>query len=727
MLPPSDPTSSASTMPDVPSRVLGVCHELCYSEAAYVADLRSLLREREALLRFVPAADVRAIFSNAAELLGVNDALLRALPFHNELRGSCSSRTSPSGRRSCTSSGSLENISDEAAAIGHVARAFVSVAPFFKLYSTYCQDYEAALQRLETLSRQPAFARYREEGGQDAAALESMLIKPIQRLCKYPLFFRTLTEAAPTDELTKASALIDALAQTVNSTVKAAKARSRMATLLQRLGSDGEESFLSLLAPHRELLLEARVRFCEVALRADGGVSKKRRSSQPVGASASGKLLLFSDCLLLAHKPAAGPAAWAMAHFDAAPRSGELNSGELSTVSASTPVSGPRNRLVARALVPLRTLRIAALPPTADGTAPARRPPLLTADSSVEFSVTAIGRMRAVSAPPAPTRAQSSGLAMLSTVAEPSLTVASSEELVDANEVAGGSTKERTDSAEADEDLDRALLRASAKLDRARCFVLQALSPYAEAAADAAPAVGLSGGLGVPGEALVTAEAAGSRLLVVEVGAILELGMPTATPLGGDPLAVAATVGAARDAYVKVVRDLHARQRSRGDSIREEADDLTELQRFLHHESPAPRGSVAAGGDGGGATPRTPASARARARSSSVTAAPPAAAEPAPSLLGRLFGRRRSSAAAKSAPPPETPSRLAPVTPPAMAQTDSSLAEKLRKMQAESPARDSPPPAAAVGAAPLGPPVPGGPTLADKLRRLQAEARVNYA
>ena len=614
VLPPSDPTSSASTMPDVPSRVLGVCHELCYSEAAYVADLRSLLREREALLRFVPAADVRAIFSNAAELLGVNDALLRALPFHNELRGSCSSRTSPSGRRSCTSAGSLENISDEAAAIGHVARAFVSLAPFFKLYSTYCQDYEAALQRLEALSRQPAFARYREEGGQDAAALESMLIKPIQRLCKYPLFFRTLTEAAPTDELTKASVLIDALAQTVNSTVKAAKARSRMATLLQRLGSDGEESFLSLLAPHRELLLEARVRFCEVALRADGGVSKRRRSSQPVGASASGKLLLFSDCLLLAHKPAAGPAAWAMAHFDAAPRPGELNSGELSTVSASTPVSGPRNRLVARALVPLRTLRIAALPPSADGTAPARRPPLLTADSSAEFSVTAIGRTRAMSAPPAPTRAQSSGLAMLSTVAEPSLTVASSEELVDASEAAGGSTKERTDSAEADEDLDRALLRASAKLDRARCFVLQALSPYAEAAADAGPAVALSGGLGVPGEALVTAEAAGSRLLVVEVGAILELGMPTATPLGGDPLAVAATVGAARDAYVKVVRDLHARQRSRGDSIREEADDLTELQRFPHDERWSPQ--LGGGGGDGGEHPRTPASARARARSS---------------------------------------------------------------------------------------------------------------
>ena len=61
-----------------------------------------------------------------------------------------------------------------------------------------------------------------------------------------------------------------------------------------------------------------------------------------------------------------------------------------------------------------------------------------------------------------------------------------------------------------------------------------------------------------------------------------------------------------------------------------------------------------------------------------------------------------------------------------MAPTDSSLAEKLRKMQAESPARDSPP-AAAVGATPLGPAVPGGPTLADKLRRLQAEARVNYA
>ena len=77
-------------------------------------------------------------------------------------------------------------------------------------------------------------------------------------------------------------------------------------------------------------------------------------------------------------------------------------------------------------------------------------------------------------------------------------------------------------------------------------------------------------------------------------------------------------------------------------------------------------------------------------------------------------------------PPPETPSRLAPVTPPALAQTDSSLAEKLRKMQAESPARDSPPPRRPL-AQRQGPAVPGGPTLADKLRRLQAEARVNYA
>ena len=109
----------------------------------------------------------------------MNDAP-RALPATTSSR-SRSSRTSLSGCRSCTSSGSPENISDEAAAIDHVARAFVSVAPFFKLLY-YCQDYEAALQRLEALSRQPAL-RYREEGGQDAAALESMLIKPIQRLC----------------------------------------------------------------------------------------------------------------------------------------------------------------------------------------------------------------------------------------------------------------------------------------------------------------------------------------------------------------------------------------------------------------------------------------------------------------------------------------------------------------------------------------------------------------
>ena len=189
VLPPSEPTSSASTMPDVPSRASSasatssaiarprtspICVRCCASARRCCAcaggpRARNFLERGRA-----PGRERRA----AARAAVPQRAWRELLEPH-----------SPSGRRSCTSAGSLENISDEAAAIGHVARAFVSVAPFFKLYSTYCQDYEAALQRLEALSRQPAFARYREEGGQDAAALESMLIKPIQRLCKYPLFF----------------------------------------------------------------------------------------------------------------------------------------------------------------------------------------------------------------------------------------------------------------------------------------------------------------------------------------------------------------------------------------------------------------------------------------------------------------------------------------------------------------------------------------------------------
>ena len=105
--------------------------------------------------------------------------------------------------------------SERAMAIEAVTSAFTSVAPFFKLYSTYCQSYEGALQALqEALQRDPAFARFCMAAQQSPRCrglpLEAYLIKPIQRICKYPLFFAEMKKHAPHGSDTMA-ALLQAL------------------------------------------------------------------------------------------------------------------------------------------------------------------------------------------------------------------------------------------------------------------------------------------------------------------------------------------------------------------------------------------------------------------------------------------------------------------------------------------------------------------------------------
>ena len=63
------------------------------------------------------------------------------------------------------------------------------------MYSGYCAGYSRMLNKVEALrASTPALASLEQQLGQ---RLESLLIKPVQRLCKYPLFFPQLLAAVP--------------------------------------------------------------------------------------------------------------------------------------------------------------------------------------------------------------------------------------------------------------------------------------------------------------------------------------------------------------------------------------------------------------------------------------------------------------------------------------------------------------------------------------------------
>ena len=188
-----------------------VLEELLNTERLYVNDLRSLVGEYIIPLRrtvrrvkckefnaksasticehsmirstcskisseHIPLLDAKSmknIFTNVETLVKVNTELLGVL------------QTGLVGLKNPT----LMNLIDV------ISKAFQRVMPFFKLYANYCHNYIQAvtmLQELRTSNSELGDFIAQKEKRSLATSLNSLLIKPVQRICKYPLLFAEL-------------------------------------------------------------------------------------------------------------------------------------------------------------------------------------------------------------------------------------------------------------------------------------------------------------------------------------------------------------------------------------------------------------------------------------------------------------------------------------------------------------------------------------------------------
>ncbi|KAL6056761.1 Rho guanine nucleotide exchange factor 4 [Balamuthia mandrillaris] len=246
--------------------------ELIQTEEDYVADLQLVIKlyigpmhERAEEIGIKSARELECIFSNIVLISKVNEELLtglRELPFL------------PFDYRLTT-----------------VADLFEELSEYLKMYTLYCSNQANAWTTLKRLRKKSDFNNFLLKREQDTKnnpecrklTIEDFLIKPMQRICRYPLFLRELMNKATEAEQKKLEAALAHLEQTVQVVNNSKReAENRQKTLdIQAKFSNGHA--LDLVKPWRRFLLEGSF-----------------TSVKGIGEECI--LLLFTDVLLIARE-----------------------------------------------------------------------------------------------------------------------------------------------------------------------------------------------------------------------------------------------------------------------------------------------------------------------------------------------------------------------------------------------------------------------------------------
>uniref|UniRef100_A0A0A9Y6A8 FYVE, RhoGEF and PH domain-containing protein 6 n=1 Tax=Lygus hesperus TaxID=30085 RepID=A0A0A9Y6A8_LYGHE len=157
-----------------------------------------------------------------------------------------------------------------------VAKAFITVAPFFKLYSVYAYDYRqgiAVLQEIpKTNCKLDALIKRQESRPEVGMKLGSLLIAPIQRVPRYRLLLKELISHTPPSSsqyanILEAIRLIETATEHINSLVCEQENMQRIIELQKSLCGGRP----TLVHPGRRLIKEG------VLMK----VSKKGKKAQP--------------------------------------------------------------------------------------------------------------------------------------------------------------------------------------------------------------------------------------------------------------------------------------------------------------------------------------------------------------------------------------------------------------------------------------------------------------
>lgn len=238
--------------------------------------------------------EISCIFGNIAQIFEVNMELLQIIEDNLGIS------------EDPTKQAEKTDDDDLAAAF---AEAFSKMLPVFKaFYSVYANAYENGIQKLEECRvNNPLFKRLLEtcQRHEDCRGLDlgDLLIKPVQRVCKYPLFFRELLslteESHPMySKLVAASNAVAGVAQRVNQTGRDTENALQTFRIAARIeGIERYDPTLQVVAPGRQFLQEFQ---CKVhySFQEPGAKPSKEMLHAPFKKKPR-NCFLFTDVLLI--------------------------------------------------------------------------------------------------------------------------------------------------------------------------------------------------------------------------------------------------------------------------------------------------------------------------------------------------------------------------------------------------------------------------------------------
>ncbi|XP_070589854.1 rho guanine nucleotide exchange factor TIAM2 isoform X4 [Erythrolamprus reginae] len=193
-------------------RLRKVIQELVDTEKSYVKDLSCLFQLYLEPLQnetFLTQDEMESLFGSLPEMLDFQKVFLETLE---------------DGISSCCDFSILETPSQFRKLLFSLGGSFLYYADHFKLYSGFCANHikvQKVLERAKTDNTFKAFLDARNPTKQHSSTLESFLIKPVQRVLKYPLLLKELVSLTDVESeehyhLTEALKAMEKVASHIN-------------------------------------------------------------------------------------------------------------------------------------------------------------------------------------------------------------------------------------------------------------------------------------------------------------------------------------------------------------------------------------------------------------------------------------------------------------------------------------------------------------------------------